>query len=380
MSEEVEAIAFPWPGALRLPRSALVQCRTLSDRLGRAFLEGTLGTALAAYLGGDAAVSWGLFRPTDGPRRAADGPSFVVLLPGVGLRVEVRAEADLVRRCVAGLLDEQFELGWGDAELDVALRGAGAALALDIARRCSRAEAPRLDLTSAAPMGWRLERDATVITGQRPYRLRIEVSGLPPTEPELPGRPVSIARLGWLRISLPWVCALAPLAAADAAALRPGDVWVPGGGWVRGAPGEESPERWPGWLAAPRAEYGWPVRARADGAVQLGHRAEVLPGLEVEAVESAMEEKEPELGQVLGQAPVVVRLEVGALEMTAAEWAALRPGDLVDTGRRVSEGVLLRVGGQVIARGELVEIEGDMGVRITKVAATSSAPPGGEED
>jgi flagellar motor switch/type III secretory pathway protein FliN len=63
-------------------------------------------------------------------------------------------------------------------------------------------------------------------------------------------------------------------------------------------------------------------------------------------------------------APLVVRVELGAVTMSAREWAALRPGDVVAVGRRVSEPVVLRVAGMVVARGELVDIEGELGVRI----------------
>jgi flagellar motor switch/type III secretory pathway protein FliN len=60
--------------------------------------------------------------------------------------------------------------------------------------------------------------------------------------------------------------------------------------------------------------------------------------------------------------------------MSAAEWAALRPGDVVQSGRRIDHAVILRTGGREIARGELVDIEGEIGVRITQVGL-AKAPP-----
>jgi flagellar motor switch/type III secretory pathway protein FliN len=39
-------------------------------------------------------------------------------------------------------------------------------------------------------------------------------------------------------------------------------------------------------------------------------------------------------------------------------------GDVVTLGRRVGEAVTLRVGGAVVARGELVVVDGEVGVRI----------------
>jgi type III secretion protein Q len=55
---------------------------------------------------------------------------------------------------------------------------------------------------------------------------------------------------------------------------------------------------------------------------------------------------------------------VGAVTLSASEWALLGEGDVIALGRRVSEPVLLRIGGAEVARGELVDIEGELGVRI----------------
>ena len=63
-------------------------------------------------------------------------------------------------------------------------------------------------------------------------------------------------------------------------------------------------------------------------------------------------------------APVVVRVEIGVCEMPAREWAALGRGDVVTLGRRLGEPVVLRIGGVEAAIGELVQVEGEVAVRI----------------
>ena len=66
----------------------------------------------------------------------------------------------------------------------------------------------------------------------------------------------------------------------------------------------------------------------------------------------------------IGDVPVVVRVEIGEARMPARDWASLGRGDVIALGRPVGEQVVLRVGGVPVARGQLVEIDGEVGVRI----------------
>jgi len=75
--------------------------------------------------------------------------------------------------------------------------------------------------------------------------------------------------------------------------------------------------------------------------------------------------------QVLGEAPVLVRIEVGQVSMTAREWAAMGTGAVVSTGLRLAERVTLRIAGREVGRGELVDIDGELGVRIVELARGS---------
>ena len=68
--------------------------------------------------------------------------------------------------------------------------------------------------------------------------------------------------------------------------------------------------------------------------------------------------------EVLADAPVVVRVEIGTASMTAREWAGLSAGDVIALGRPIAEPVILRVAGVEVARGELVQVDGEVGVRI----------------
>lgn len=78
------------------------------------------------------------------------------------------------------------------------------------------------------------------------------------------------------------------------------------------------------------------------------------------------------LSDVLLDAPLVVRIELGAVSMTAREWAGLGPGDVIETAQRVAEPVVLRVAGREVGRGELVNVDGQVGVRIQKLLGDRS--------
>jgi flagellar motor switch/type III secretory pathway protein FliN len=111
---------------------------------------------------------------------------------------------------------------------------------------------------------------------------------------------------------------------------------------------------------------GLSAELREDGILVLGGELETL--VEERQMEQAdrlvRDEQADALADSVGEVPVVVRVEIGEATMTAREWATLGKGDVVTLRRRVGEYVTLRVGGVPVATGELVEVEGEVGVRI----------------
>jgi flagellar motor switch/type III secretory pathway protein FliN len=83
-----------------------------------------------------------------------------------------------------------------------------------------------------------------------------------------------------------------------------------------------------------------------------------------------MADPDPSLENLVAEAPVVVRLELCTVSLNAGEVAALRPGDVIETGSRLGQPVVLRVAGRAIARGDLVDVEGELGVRIRELLET----------
>jgi len=71
-----------------------------------------------------------------------------------------------------------------------------------------------------------------------------------------------------------------------------------------------------------------------------------------------------ELTRLAGDVPIEVAVEIARFTLALEEIGALRPGEILSTGCPIGERVTLRVGGRVVASGELVDVEGDVGVRI----------------
>jgi flagellar motor switch protein FliN len=80
----------------------------------------------------------------------------------------------------------------------------------------------------------------------------------------------------------------------------------------------------------------------------------------------------PELER-LYDVPVELAVEIGRTHMTIRETLALGPGSIVTLNRLAGEPVDLLVNGKPIARGEVVVIDEEFGLRVTEVVAGEPA-------
>jgi flagellar motor switch protein FliN/FliY len=71
--------------------------------------------------------------------------------------------------------------------------------------------------------------------------------------------------------------------------------------------------------------------------------------------------------------PVELAVEIGRTRMTIGQTLDLRPGSVVSLNRLAGEPVDLLINGKPIARGEVVVIDEEFGLRITDVVAGSRA-------
>ncbi len=87
-----------------------------------------------------------------------------------------------------------------------------------------------------------------------------------------------------------------------------------------------------------------------------------------ENVADKSEEIQAEAAELLNDVPLQVVVELARVPITAEEVVSLHVGKILDLGRAPGEPVDLSVNGRVVARGELVEVEGQLGVRIVGMA------------
>jgi len=166
-------------------------------------------------------------------------------------------------------------------------------------------------------------------------------------------------RRAWLqdaRVPLAIEVGRAALPRADLAALAPRDVVLFDRIGVRDARGG------PGMVRLGRGGFA----ARLDGeAVMILEPYRLTGG----AAHMEKESDKPAGGEaLLGELPVEVVCELGRVTLSGRELLELRPGAVLPAGRPLAGPVDLTVGGRVVARGELVDVEGEIGVRVTQLS------------
>lgn len=211
-------------------------------------------------------------------------------------------------------------------------------------------------LLGAPPVGEEaLLVDVTLLLEGRPYLVKLFVVGAVSAGAREP----DLARLGPLELQLPLVVASVVLDRQELLGLALGGALL-----AAESPGVDARGVGRGILVPPYGERGVAVELRADGRLVVGETTQARLSVERE---KTSDKQADTLTDVLLDTPVVVRVELGAVSMTAREWAELAPGDVIETAQRIAEPVLLRVAGREVGRGELVNVDGQVGVRIQKL-------------
>jgi len=348
------------------------------------FRADALENALAKLIGADVHVRVRRIHSRGDARVFGEG--FGVLFAGAAgmataAPVLVQAEVAVVTTILSRLIRRpQPNVVRTNGATPAAVAGAFAAVLAAASRRAQATTALRV---AAAGGAAQLEGDllrvepnlvaiaCTVLIADEAYSARVL---FPRRLAEFAPSPVwdkdALTRLGATPLSIPVVATAVRLSAADVASLHVGDVVIPPIWPLSRAPDG----RWVGpvLLSAPDADEG--VRAQFGEGGGLMLRGEIEP-LVVSEEEMSESDANRALVRAVGDLPLIIRVEIGEFRMRAKDWASLDRGDMISLGQRLGERVTLRAGGIVIARGDLVEIDGEVGVRLVERVLEETAKP-----
>jgi flagellar motor switch/type III secretory pathway protein FliN len=389
LREETEARIrpFPWRSLEVTTRAEVGALRDVKRWVATLVRADRLALAFGELLGAEVQIHVRRAQPLGISRAVGDGVGVLLARaddPGFTRGALVEAEGALAATVIARALRRPApRLLVTGATPSPGIAGAFAAIIVAAARRAHRgipisvrsagpASALEAALAEVEPDLWAVS--LTVLVLHDAFAARIIVSRAAAASSAGPAWDVhALTSLGATPLAIPIVACAAWAAAADVATLRSGDAFMPGPlgkSWeiVRGG---QAGAIGPVLLAAPSSDLGLCAQLGEDGRLVLGGRLEPLL-----ATETHMgSDERGAVVAVLGEVPVVVRVEIGEATMSARDWASLGRGDVVALSRRVGEPVLLRVGGIPLARGELVEIDGEVGVRILERLIGESTTP-----
>ena len=368
---------FPWANLDATNHREIQALSALRQTLARHVEEAGLLGELSALAGTPLAVRLRRVHTTARSSIAAE-PGVAVLFADAdrpSVRFAVEAEGALAATMVAGAL----KLPQPPRILDMTrpvpakLAGAFAALLATAARRAHGERPLRVLAAGGAAAvlgeleGGHLVASFSVLVGDEAFLGKLVVPrDVALAVPDAAWSAASLASMGNVLLSLPVVAFLSLASRAALSSLRPGDAWMPGA---------STAPRGPVFLAAPSSDRGVCADIGKGGLLVLRGDSEDL---------AMAGQEEGALVENLGELPVVVRVEIGMASMRARDWASLRPGDVIALGSRIGEPVTLRVGGVEVARGELVDVEGEAGVRILScgrnLEGTSATRRGQDQD
>lgn len=182
------------------------------------------------------------------------------------------------------------------------------------------------------------------------------------------------ARAGELAVIARVEIAATELRAASLVGLAPGDALVFDGPRAASYLGDGARDRWEGRLAI--GAYVAPLHIEPDGSLELAGDFQ-LTGTPLERTvaikrEEAMDVSGPteKATSALAGAPIEVLAELARITLRGDEVLGLAPGVVLTVAADRRHAIALRVGGEIWAEGELVDVDGQLGVRVTRMLNT----------
>ncbi|MCA9627599.1 MAG: FliM/FliN family flagellar motor switch protein [Myxococcales bacterium] len=396
---------YPWEALEHLGREEIRACRGMRRNLERVFRFGKWARALGDLLGADVdGVFHGVeLRSVPDSRQLGlrDIALYFRTEPDVA-RLGFTSSAELGSVLLTRLLGQPWRLSRSDAPLDAIAHGALSSLLIEAARRVGH------DSVLLASGAWHAEKvlwaELTLLIDGSPYSV---FAWCEPLALPAPGQGRRLAELGWLPLTLPLVVGTSLCDRELLTMLEVGDAWIPGDPLWVDVQGTSIGGH--GAVTGPSSDIGARVEFESGGGLRVDGRQVAVP-FDVEqfaapdadltpapafertgsftAPSSNKQESEyamtednsghSPVSESALDAPLVIRVELGSVTMSAREWADLQAGDVIETSQRVSGPVVLRCAGREVARGELVEVEGQVGVRITEMV-TGNSQRGGSQ-
>ncbi|HEY4014041.1 MAG TPA: FliM/FliN family flagellar motor switch protein [Polyangiaceae bacterium] len=368
-------LPFPWEALDTVTRAEAGALRDARRWLARHARPHAIGGACRDLLDAEIEVRVGRIQPADAHPAAADDVGVLIAGADSGAYpVLVESEKALAARVVARALKRPEPVLLNDQPEPLSrVAGALAAVLMAVLRRAHAGVATRvlgagparemaseaLDRLGSDP--WALS--LTVLLENDAYAARVVLSSAALLScPAPPWNGLTLAALGPTPLVVPIVAAVTRMTRTDVESLRPGDAIVPRPGERIWPTARVAHANVPVWLSPPSSELGVRGHLALDGRLVLTGELESL----VDAEAPMDPDANAALVSVLADCPVVVRVEIGEAQMSARDWATVGRGDVIPLGRRVGEPVVLRVAGVCVARGELVQIDGEVAVRVVE--------------
>jgi type III secretion system YscQ/HrcQ family protein len=369
-----QARAFDWSQIERVTRDEWALSRTAAHMRPGAEALDAVSQALTRDLGMDIRVSFVSFRTLRTWHPVANPGCYALIeadtaAPPLVLDIDLVAALE-VAACVAtipGLRGRALDAHEVLRALSAAERAIVTFLLLRVLSHDPLAERARL-LTlecepprAAAALGPSLAADFAIHLSGRTFRARAVLSEslvrVLSTRAAARRRRPSLQRLSGVAIPCAAEIARSSLTTAESRALSKGDVVL----CTPSHPAERAtPPLHRALLRAPHARTALEVSIEPTTDAWTPLRVEGAFTLE----EPSMDEPRNTGEEMLADAMIPLTVEMGRVVLRVEEIAALEPGDTLLLGRPPDGTVELVAGGKILARGELVDVEGELGVRV----------------
>lgn len=166
-----------------------------------------------------------------------------------------------------------------------------------------------------------------------------------------------VAELGEIRLTL-----------QELASLEPSDIILLQGVSLRYSAGELTGEVQMRLGSHGAGCFSGDIICEASSVKVILNRFAASPRVQPEGASMSSEEENlSQSAEFVQSVPVTIVVELGRRSMTISDVTRLRLGQIIDLQRIPSEPVDLTIDGRVIGKGELVDVDGDLGVRILKL-------------